>query len=57
MDIEGEESEENVVDENVTVKKNSTSAIWNYFGFRRDSMLHAWLSSSLPSIVTQLFFV
>ncbi|XP_039672041.1 ubiquitin carboxyl-terminal hydrolase 29-like [Perca fluviatilis] len=40
MAEEGEKSEVNVVaDEDLVVKKNSTSAIWNYFGFRRDDAL------------------
>ena len=40
MAEEGEKSEENVVaDEDLVVKKKSTSAIWNYFGFRRDDAL------------------
>ena len=29
----GEKSHENVVDEDLVVKRNSTSAIWTYFGF------------------------
>ena len=33
----GEKS--HVVDENVVVKRNSTSAIWTYIGFRRDNVL------------------
>ena len=35
----GEKSNENVVDKDPVVKRNSTSAIWTYFGFRRDDML------------------
>ena len=34
----GEKSDENVVDEDLVVKRNSTIwhyAIWTYFGFRR----------------------
>ena len=29
----GEKSHENVVDEDLVVKRNSPSAIWTYFGF------------------------
>ena len=32
----GENSDENVFHEDLVVKTNSTSAIWTYFGFRRD---------------------
>ncbi|XP_065105792.2 E3 SUMO-protein ligase ZBED1-like [Paramisgurnus dabryanus] len=40
MAEESERSEENVVsEEELVVKRNSTSAIWNYFGFRRDDAL------------------
>lgn len=39
MAKEGEKSEENVSDKDLVVKKNSTSAIWNYFGFRRNDVL------------------
>ena len=35
----GEKSCENVVDKDLVVKRNSTSAIWTYFGFRRDDVL------------------
>ena len=35
----GEKSDENVVDKDLLVKRNSTSAIWTYFGFRRDDVL------------------
>ena len=35
----GEKSHENVVDKDLVVKRNSTSAIWTYFGFRRDDVL------------------
>ena len=35
----GEKSDENVVDEDLVVKRNSISAIWTYFGFRRDEVL------------------
>ena len=35
----GEKCDENVVDEDLVVKRNSTSAIWAYFGFRRDDVL------------------
>ena len=34
----GEKSDENVVDEDLVVKRNSTSARWTYSGFRRDNM-------------------
>ena len=34
----GEKSNENVVDVHLVVKRNSTSAIWTYFGFRRDDV-------------------
>ena len=39
MAEKGENSEENVVDEDLVVKKNCTSAIWSYFGFRSDDVL------------------
>ena len=35
----GEKCDENVVDEDLVVKRNSNSAIWTYFGFRRDDVL------------------
>ena len=35
----GEKSDENVVDEDLVVRRNSTSAIWTYYGLRRDDML------------------
>ena len=35
----GEKSDENVIDEDLVVKRNSTPAIWTYFGFRKDDML------------------
>ena len=35
----GEKSDENVVDEDLVVKRNSTSATWTYFGLRRDDVL------------------
>ena len=35
----GEKSDENVVDEDLVVKRNSNSAIWTYFGFRGDDVL------------------
>ena len=35
----GERSHEDVVDEDLVVKTNSTSATWTYFGFRRDDVL------------------
>ena len=35
----GEKSHENVFNEDLVVKRNSTSAIWTYFGFRRDDVL------------------
>ena len=35
----GQKSDENVVDEDLVVKRNSTSAIWTYFGYRRDDVL------------------
>ena len=35
----GEKSDKNVVGVNLVVKRNSTSAIWTYFGFRRDDVL------------------
>ena len=35
----GEKSNKNVVDEDLVVKRNSTSAIWTYFGFRRDHII------------------
>ena len=37
----GDKSDENVVDEDLVVKRNSTSAMWTYFGFRRDEELEA----------------
>ena len=36
----GEKSDENVVNEDLVVKRNSTSASWTYFGINRDDMLH-----------------
>ena len=41
----GEKSHENVVDEDLVVKRNSTSATWTYFGFRRDDMLQTQVTS------------
>ena len=35
----GEKSDENIVDENLVMKRNYTSAIWIYVGFRRDDVL------------------
>ena len=35
----GEKSHENVVDEELVLKRESTSAIWAYFGFRRVDVL------------------
>ena len=35
----GEKSDENVVNEDILVKSNSTSATWTYFGFRRENVL------------------
>ena len=35
----GEKSDENVVNEDPVMKRNSTSATWTYFGFRRDNVL------------------
>ena len=38
MAVRGEKSDENMVDEDLVVKRNSTSAIWTYSGFRRDDV-------------------
>ena len=35
----GEKGDENAVDEDPVVKRNSTFAVWTYFGFRRDDVL------------------
>ena len=39
MSERGEKGDKNVVDEDLVVKRNSISAIWTYFGFRRDDVL------------------
>ena len=39
MDEGREKFDENMVDEDLVVKRNSTSAIQTYFGFRRDDVL------------------
>ena len=41
----GEKRDENLVDEDLVVKRNSTSATWTYFGFRRDDMLQTQVTT------------
>ena len=48
----GEKSHENVVEEHLVVKRNSTSAIWTDSGFRRDDVLQTQvLSKTCQAVV------
>ena len=48
----GEKSDENVVDEDLVVKRNNASAIWTYFGFRRDDVLQVLCKTCRAVVAT-----